>query len=195
MPKDASEYVALEEVPLAATWTKMEEAKKEGLAKHIGVSNFSETKLKNLIEKSKEIPEVNQVELHPLLQQNELKNYCDAHNIHLTAYSPLGSGDRAAAMKAENEPSLFDIEQIRAIANKHEVHPAEVLVSWHVHRGSAVIPKSVTPKNIEKNLHAANLSLDEEDLTAISQLDKHYRFITGKFFEAPEKGYINIYDE
>ncbi|MAL59082.1 MAG: aldehyde oxidoreductase [Flavobacteriaceae bacterium] len=195
MPESASDFVPLSEVPISETWNKMEEAKEKGLVKHIGVSNFSVKKLSNLIEKARVAPEVNQVELHPLLQQKELLQFCIKHNILLTAYSPLGSGDRSEQMKAANEPNLFTIPEITSIAQKHNIHPAQVLVSWHANRGTSVIPKSVTPKNMESNLKAGELKLDETDMKLIASLDKNYRFITGKFFEMPEKGYINIYDE
>lgn len=195
MPENASDYVSLSEVPIIETWEKMEEAKEKGLTKHIGVSNFSIKKLSDLIEKSKINPEVNQVELHPLLQQKDLFQFCNKHNILLTAYSPLGSGDRSEQMKAANEPNLFDIPIIKSIAQKHNIHPAQVLVSWHANRGTSVIPKSVTPKNMESNLKAGKIKLDEDDMNEIKGLDKNYRFITGKFFEMPEKGYYNIYDE
>lgn len=195
MPRDANDYIPLSELPIENSWRMMEQAKKEGLAKHIGVSNFSKKKLENLIQKAKQTPEVNQVELQPLLQQNELLQFCKQHHIHLTAYSPLGSRDRAQEMKAENEPNLFEIPIIKNIAEKHQVHPASVLINWHLQRNTSVIPKSTSFKNIEENLKAASLKLDEDDLNKISTLDKNYRFITGKFFEMPEKGYENIYDE
>ncbi|HAT63154.1 MAG TPA: aldehyde oxidoreductase [Flavobacteriaceae bacterium] len=195
MPENASDFVPLSEVPISETWNKMVEAKEKGLVKHIGVSNFSVKKLSNLIEKAKVSPEVNQVELHPLLQQKELLQFCTKHNILLTAYSPLGSGDRSEQMKAANEPNLFSIPEITSIAQKHNIHPAQVLVSWHANRGTSVIPKSVTPKNMESNLKAGEIKLDETDMKLLASLDKNYRFITGKFFEMPEKGYINIYDE
>jgi len=195
MPSDTKDYVSLEEVPISETWKQMEAIKENGLSKHIGVSNFSKKKLEDLLGKASHTPEVNQIELHPLLQQKELKHYCDDHHIHLTAYSPLGSGDRHASMKADDEPSLFEIDTIQQIAQKHQVHPASVLLNWHVQRGSAVIPKSTNPKNIESNLKAVDLELDASDMEAIDGLDKNYRFITGKFFEAPDKGYVNIYDE
>lgn len=194
-PENASDYVSLEEVPIAETWKKFEQAKQQGLAKHIGVSNFSVTKLKDLLGKAKLQPEVNQVELQPMLQQSDLINYCNENQILVTAYSPLGSGDRSEAMKSGDEPNLFEIPAIQNIAEKHSVHPAAVLVAWHVNRGTSVIPKSTNPDHMKSNLQAANLVLDSEDMETIAALDRNYRFITGKFFECPEKGYVNVYDE
>ncbi|QNJ98893.1 aldo/keto reductase [Constantimarinum furrinae] len=194
-PKTPSDYLSLEEVPIIETWKKMEEAKNNRLARHIGVSNFSKQKLADLLSKATLAPEMNQVELHPLLQQKELLKYCKDHNILLTAYSPLGSGDRQSQMKADDEPSLMELQEIAEIAKKHNRIPAQVLIAWHLHRGTAVIPKSTTKEHIIANFKAADIELDNDDMSKIASLDKNYRFITGKFFEAPEKGYENIYDE
>jgi len=195
MPSSQDEYLSLEKAPIVDTWKEMEKAKKQGFARHIGVSNFSRRKLEDLVEKANVKPEINQVEMHPLLQQNDLVSYCHSNNIKLTAYSPLGSGDRSDAMKGENEPNLMDIPEIKDIAAKHQVSPAQVLINWHTQRNTSVIPKSVTKRHIISNFEAINVPLDSEDMKTIAGLDKNYRFITGKFFEAPDKGYVNIYDE
>lgn len=195
MPGSEDDYLSLDEVPISETWKELEAAKEAGLARHIGVSNFSKKKLEQLIANSTTKPEVNQVEMHPLLQQNDLVAYCNDKGIIITAYSPLGSGDRSAAMKGENEPNLMDISEIKKIAQKHNVSPAQVLIGWHLHRDISVIPKSTTKGHIVANFEAAVIALDTEDLKTIANLDQNYRFITGKFFEAPKKGYVNIYDE
>lgn len=194
-PQKQDDYLSREEVPLMETWKQMEAVKENGYARHIGVSNFSKQKLMDVVEKATHTPEMNQVELHPLLQQNELLAYCNEQDIKLTAYSPLGSGDRAPEMKGEDEPNLFEIDTIKEIAKKRNATPAQVLISWHAHRGTAVIPKSTSADHIKANFRAADVVLTDEDMDKITKLDKNYRFITGKFFEAPEKGYVNIYDE
>lgn len=194
-PGSPSEYITLDKLPIIETWQQMEVAKNEGLAKHIGVSNFSKIKLQDLVSKATIKPEVNQVEMHPLLQQNDLFNYCKSEQIIVTGYSPLGSGDRSAEMKAENEPSLMNIDIIKEIAQKHQVSPAQILLAWHCNRGNSVIPKSTSKGHIVSNFEAGNLILNKEDMSKIATLDKNYRFINGKFFEMPGSGYSNIYDE
>ncbi|MDC8004391.1 aldo/keto reductase [Aureisphaera galaxeae] len=194
-PQTPDEYIPLEQLPIADTWKSMEQAKAQGLTRHIGVSNFSVKKLSNLVANSQEKPEMNQVEMHPLLQQPDLVDYCKEHGIHLTAYSPLGSGDRVDAMKADDEPNLFEIPALKNIADRHGVHPASVLINWHLTRDIAVIPKSTTKKNIVSNYGASKLQLDASDLAQIKALDRNYRFINGKFFEMPGSGYSNIYDQ
>nr|MCH9659633.1 aldo/keto reductase [Bacteroidota bacterium] len=194
-PSSSEDYVSLDEVPISETWKQMEAAKKQGKALHIGVSNFSKNKLSQLVANAAAKPEMNQVEMHPLLQQNDLLSYCNSEGIRLTAYSPLGSGDRAPEMKAANEPNLFELPAINTIAKNRGVTPAQVLIGWHVNRGTAVIPKSTTKEHIISNFKAGDVHLNHEEMAMIADLDKNFRFINGKFFEAPEKGYYNIYDE
>jgi alcohol dehydrogenase (NADP+) len=194
-PQKASEYIPTEKSPIVTAWNQMEQVKNRGLARHIGVSNFSVKKLKDLISKANTKPELNQVELHPLLQQNALINFCSDQDILVTSYSPLGSGDRTPEMKAENEPNLMGLEILANIAKKHEISSAQVLISWHLHRNCSVIPKSSSTNHIEANYQAHQVVLDEADMQSIALLDKNYRFITGKFFEMPGSGYTNIFDE
>lgn len=194
-PSDPDDFLTLEEAPIIDTWMELVRLKKEGKIKHIGVSNFSIKKLEELISKTNEIPEMNQVELHPLLQQEALYEFCSKHSIHLTGYSPLGSGDRSDSMKQENEPNMFELGTIKKIAVKHNATPGQVLINWSVSRGTSVIPKSTNEGRIKENLAAAALHFDQQDLKDLAALDQHYRYITGKFFEVPEKGYINIYND
>lgn len=194
-PQKPTDYYALEEAPILETWQQMELAKENGIARHIGVSNFSKKKLKDLVSKATHKPEMNQVELHPLLQQKELLEYCNSENIFMTAYSPLGSGDRSEDMKGEDEANLFELETVQSIARKHNASVGQVLINWHLHRGTAVIPKSTSTEHIEENFKAASLELSKEEMKQMDALDENRRFITGKFFEEPSKGYTNIYDE
>ncbi|MBK6952492.1 MAG: aldo/keto reductase [Crocinitomicaceae bacterium] len=189
------EYLPLSEVPVSETWKGMEEAVKSGLTKHIGVSNFSQKKMADLLKNCSHKPEVLQVELHPYLQQNDLLNFCNEHGVFMTAYSPLGSGDRSETMRRADEPKLLEDKTILEIAAKHKASAAQILIAWHVHRGTTVIPKSVNPVRQKENLEASKIILDADDMNKIKNLDRHYRFITGKFFEIPGNGYVNIYDE
>ncbi|MGF1670195.1 MAG: aldo/keto reductase [Balneolaceae bacterium] len=194
-PEKSSDYLSLDEVPVIETWNAMLSAKNQGLARHVGVSNFSIKKLECLISKSEDIPEVNQVEMHPYLQQEELLTYCRENNIHITSYSPLGSGDRPDGLKAEDEPSLLGNEVIISIAVKHNATPAQILINWSVERDTSVIPKSTNPGRIAENFESAKIKLDEDDLSQIRKLDKHFRYVNGKFFEMEGNTYRNIYDD
>lgn len=194
-PKRDEDFLSLEEVPLIETWEAMLEARDQGLVRHVGVSNFSIPKLEDLMTKTNDIPEVNQVELHPFLQQPQLLDFCRNNNIHVTSYSPLGSSDRHESIKAENEPSLLEHSDIGEIAQKHGFSPAQVLIKWALQRGTAVIPKSTNKAHIINNLKSIELQLDEDDLKKIAAIDKHFRYVTGKFFVTPGNPYENIHDE
>lgn len=145
--------------------------------------------------KTEDIPEMNQVELHPFLQQDSLLDFSKKNNIHLTAYSPLGSGDRIKEMKAENEPSLLEEPVIKKIAEKHSATPGQILISWSVERGTAVIPKSTSKGHIISNLESEKIHLDSQDMEEITKLDRHFRYVTGEFFVTKGNPYENIYDE
>lgn len=196
-PKGAEDFIPLSELPLIGTWRGMEAAHAAGLTRHIGVSNFSVKKLKALLVEAKVRPENNQVELHPLLAQNELLAYCKAEGIHLTAYSPLGSFDRSAALKGTDEPNLFDHPIIKDVAKKHGVSEAQVLIKWAMQRGTAVIPKSVNAERLKQNFEAQQLVLSDEDMQMLAHVDRHYRFIDGTFWEFPGSSYTvaNLWDE
>ncbi|MGO3236635.1 MAG: aldo/keto reductase [Psychroflexus halocasei] len=195
MPQSDEDYVSLKELPIIDTWAAMVEAKKQGLVKHIGVSNFSIKKLKDLMSKTDENPEMNQVELHPYLHQDELINFCHENDILVTAFSPLGSQDRIPEMKADNEPSLLENPVVNAIAEKHDVSAAQVLLNFHLQRNCIVIPKSTNADRIKQNLKAANFDLTQDDMKELKTLDKHFRYVNGKFFETSDGKYENIYDE
>ncbi len=181
----ADGFLPIEDMPIEDTWKAMEACVDKGLVKHIGVSNFNIPKLKKLMASARIQPEMNQVESHPLLAQNELLSFCKENNIHYTAYSPLGSRDRAAGMKGADEPDMFENETIKAVAAKHGVHPAEILIKWAEARGTSVIPKSVNPKRLKQNLEAANIAMTDEDMEAVNSVDKGYRFLNGVFWERP----------
>ena len=101
----------------------------------------------------------------------------------MTAYSPLSSPDRPAGLKAEDEPILLEDATIMAIAEKKKASPAQILISWSIHREIAVIPKSVNPKRLKENFAAANLKLTAEEMEQIEALNRDRRYVDGKFWE------------
>lgn len=196
-PPTADDMISLEEQPLSATWEAMEALADEGLCRHIGVSNFSVKKLQDLAKGARRQPEMNQVELHPYLQQPDLVAHCQKHGIFVTAYSPLGSPDRPNTLKAEDEPILLDDPVIAAIAERRNATPAQVLISWSLHRDTAVIPKSVNPQRIQQNLEAAGVELTADDRKEIATLERHRRYVDGSLW-APQGGpytYAGLWDE
>lgn len=181
-PDGPDDFLSLDDVPIAETWGALEDVHRAGLVRHLGVSNFNIDKLNDLLASADIAPEMNQVEMHPYLPQEKLVDFCRSKNIHLTAYSPLGSKDRVARLKRENEPQLMEDKTIVAIADRHGCTPAQVLISWAVHRGTAVIPKSTNPGRIEQNLAAAQVSLTPDDMTSIAQIDTDFRFLDGRIW-------------
>jgi alcohol dehydrogenase (NADP+) len=193
----ADDFIALEELPVARTWDMMERAVGTGLCRHIGVSNFSIKKLGALLETATIKPEMNQIELHPYLQQPAMLEFCRNKSIHLTGYAPLGSSDRPARLKVDNEPILLSDPVIEKIAARNGITPAQVLLGWAVHRGTSVIPKSVSKLRLKENLDAAQVSLSKQDLQDIAALDRHRRYISGTFWAVEGGPYTlaNIWDE
>ena len=143
----------------------MEACVGQGLTRHIGVSNFSVYKIKELLKDCSIKPEVNQLELHPFLQQNGMLNFCRQENIVLTAYSPLGSNDRPARLRTEDEPNLLQNPMIMEIAEHKNISAAQVLLCWAIQRGTIVIPKSVNPERLKQNLDSASIHLTDEEMS------------------------------
>jgi alcohol dehydrogenase (NADP+) len=181
-PLKPEDFISPEDMPITETWQGMIDAKGQGLSKHIGVSNFSINRLQELMDMGKEIPEMNQVESHPYMNQHELINFCSQHQILLTAYSPLGSRDRSSGMKADDEPNLLEDPVLKKMAETHHCSVAQVILSWNIHRGVAVIPKSVNEGRLKENLSASDVSLSENDMKQINELDRGFRFVNGSFW-------------
>lgn len=196
-PESGQDLISLEELPIAKTWGAMEAMVDKGLAKHIGVSNFSTTKLKALMDTARIKPEMNQIELHPYLQQPDMLEFCNQQGIHVTAYSPLGSLDRPSELKTHDEPILLEDPVILRMAERLGASPAQVLISWAIHRNTVVIPKSVHSERMNENLAAADVSLTPDDMRAIAQLDRHRRYVQGDFWSPEGSPYTqeNLWDE
>lgn len=146
------------------TWRALEKVYKDGKVKAIGVSNFHVHHLENLLANSEVKPVVNQIELHPLLTQTEIRDYCKKHDIKVEAWSPLGRGH------------LIDEPTINHIAKKHGKTSAQILIRWHLQHDLIVIPKSITPSRIEENAHVFDFSLSLNEMNQIDALNKNERF-------------------
>ncbi|WP_153812619.1 aldo/keto reductase [Streptomyces sp. SUK 48] len=146
------------------TYKALEKLYADGRVRAIGVSNFLPEHLRRLAEETSVVPAVNQIELHPHLQQHAAREYHTEHGIRTEAWSPLGQGK-----------GLLEVPAIVAIAQKHNRTPAQVVLRWHVQQGTIVIPKSVTPSRIRENIEVFDFSLDAEDLAAIGALNEDRR--------------------
>lgn len=143
------------------TWKALIELQKSGRVKSIGVSNFPEKELREIIEATGVTPAIHQIELHPYFNQAELRKVNDELDIKTEAWSPLGQGGE-----------ILKDETVLKIAEKHDATPAQVVVAWHLAIGNVVIPKSVTPERISENFDALGVSLDAEDVEAINALSR-----------------------
>jgi alcohol dehydrogenase (NADP+) len=196
-PQSSEHLVSLSEVSLSETWQGMIDLQQKGLTKHIGVSNFSIKKIKQITENTGICPEVLQLELHPFLQQKEILNFANENNIILTAFCPLGSADRPASRISVGEPKLFENQTILNIATEKGCSAAQVMLAWAVCRGTSVIPKSVNPQRMADNLAAADIDLSQSQMEAINALDQHFRYIKGDFWclEGSDYTVANLWDE
>ncbi|MFF4081996.1 aldo/keto reductase [Streptomyces sp. NPDC001777] len=145
------------------TYKALEKILADGRARAIGVSNFQVSHLRRLMEHTGITPAVNQVELHPGLQQKALRAFHAEHGIATEAWSPLAQG------------AVLDDQAIVGVAEAHGVTPAQVVLRWHLQSGNIVIPKSVTPARIRQNLDVFGFRLTDADMTAVAGLDRDLR--------------------
>jgi 2,5-diketo-D-gluconate reductase A len=145
------------------TWRAFERIREEGGARSIGVSNFRVADLERLVAEANQMPTVNQIELHPLLQQAELRAWHAAHGIATEAWSPLAQG------------AVLEDDTLVTIAAHHQRTVAQVILRWHLQLGNVVIPKSVTPSRVRENFDLFDFELSEDDLAAIARLDAGHR--------------------
>ena len=182
LPTGPEDFIPLSEIPLESTWEAMLKACARGFTREIGVSNFSKGMIEKVSKATGQTPAVNQIELHPYLQQDALLAACKELGVAVTAYSPLGSPDSAAMMGRRDEVLLTEHPIICQIAEAHEATPGQVLIAWALARETSVIPKSVHPGRIAENWGARDLDLTPADMTAIAALDRHDRKVDGSFW-------------
>ncbi len=145
------------------SWQALCELKEAGRGRSIGVSNFLVEHLERIIDATGVAPAVNQIELHPRLAQQELRDFHRDHGIVTESWSPLGRGALLG------DPV---VEQIAAATGRT---PAQVLLRWNVQLGCVVIPRSVRPQRIEENASIFDFELSDEQMAAIAQLDRGER--------------------
>ncbi|MGG4131720.1 aldo/keto reductase [Paenibacillus illinoisensis] len=146
------------------TWRALEKLHREGRIRAIGVSNFQIHHLEDLMTDATIKPAVNQVELHPLLIQSELRDYCNKHQIQIEAWSPLGQGN------------LLEHPLLQDIAAKYGKSPAQVILRWDLQNGIVTIPKSVTPQRIRENADLYDFELTGDEVEQINGLNENKRF-------------------
>jgi len=154
---------------IKTTWEVFEELYQEGKLKAIGVSNFKIHHLIDIATYAKVMPMVNQVEVHPGLQQEPLRKYCASIGVYLTAYGPF--------MKSRIFGEHYQPE-LQRIGDKHQASIAQVVLAWGMKRDIIMIPKSANENRLKENLDSINVVLDDQDMLDIQNLNKGHRVYT-----------------
>ena len=164
-------------VPISETWKEMEKLVKKGLARNIGVSNFGNNQLKEILEICEIKPVVNQFECHPYLPEFERVEFCHANDIQIVAYSPFGSG---------REPRLLSDTVLNEIALENNCSVPAVILSWLKSRGICVIPKSGNKERLQSNLETIDLSSSQ--INRINGIKIQHRYFDSKNYWNIEYG-------
>jgi 2,5-diketo-D-gluconate reductase A len=143
-----------------STWTTLEEFKADGRARSIGVSNFQIHHLQELARETATTPAVNQIEVHPYFGNDEVRAYGVEHDIATEAWSPIAQG------KVLGDPVVI------RIAKAYGVHPAQVVLRWHIERGDVVFPKSVHPQRMKENFEIFDFEINDEEIEALTALNR-----------------------
>jgi 2,5-diketo-D-gluconate reductase A len=143
-----------------STWRALEEFKADGRARSIGVSNFQVAHLERLAAETDTVPAVNQIELHPYFLNENVRSYGEAQGIATEAWSPIAQG------------KVLDDPVIAGIAERVDRSPAQVVLRWHIQRGTIVFPKSTTPSRIRENFEVFGFELAPQDVEKIDNLDQ-----------------------
>jgi 2,5-diketo-D-gluconate reductase A len=143
-----------------STWKTLEEFKRDGRARSIGVSNFQVAHLQRLADETDTVPAVNQIEAHPYLLNDEVRKFGEGRGIATEAWSPIAQG------------AVLDDPVIEAIAGELDRTPAQVVLRWHIQRGSIVFPKSSNPARIRENIELFDFELGAEQVARIDALDR-----------------------
>ncbi|KAJ1263204.1 hypothetical protein BS78_09G165700 [Paspalum vaginatum] len=174
---------------IPATWGAMEKLYDSGKARAIGVSNFSCKKLEDLFAVARVPPAVNQVECHPVWQQDKLRKLCQSKGVHLSAFSPLGSPGSPGI----NGPSVLNNPIVVFVAEKLQKTPAQVALRWGIQMGQSVLPKSGNEARIKENISILGWSIPEDWMAKFSEI-KQVRLLTAEFAVNPQSGYNSLED-
>jgi len=185
----------LAKIPLADTWRAMESLKQTGKVYHIGICNYSSGLLHDLMSYCTTAPELLQIEAHPYLTQEKLLRLAKQYGLEVTAFSPLGSLSYVELGMADQEESILEQAAIQAIARGLDCTPAQAVLAWGIQRGTSVVVKSTNSERLRDNLAAHSIRLSEEDMDAISALNRNRRYNDpGVFCEAAFNTFNPIYD-
>lgn len=177
-------------------WRQMELLVERGLVKSIGTSNMTIPKMELLLKDARILPVVNEMEIHPHFQQQDLFDYLVAKGIQPIGYSPIGSPKRPERDRSADDTVDIEDPVVVRIAERLNIHPAELCIKWGIQRGEVVIPFSVTPAKILGNLKAAAMpNISDEEMLQLAAIDKNCRLIKGQvFLWEGAKGWEDLWD-
>ncbi|MCO5559820.1 hypothetical protein L7F22_013424 [Adiantum nelumboides] len=180
-------------VDVVATWRAMETCQQLGLSRAIGVSNFSSCKLTTLLRSARVVPAVNQVEVHPLWQQQKLREFCQMQGVHVSAWSPLGApGTKYGSIEVLTHPTVAHL------AHLYSKSTSQIVLKWALQNGISVLPKSYNPSHQLDNLQLWDWDLKMEDMELMSTLSQR-RISTCDYFcnetTSPFKSTNELWDE
>ena len=194
-PAAAEPGMQLDAVPLSETWGAMEQLVEAGIARQIGVCNYSASLLHDLMSYARIKPAMLQIESHPYLTQEAVLRTAQAYNIAVTAFSPLGSLSYVSLDMASANDSVLTEPVVMAAAKRSGASAAQIVLRWGIQRGTAVIPKTSNPDRLIENITLSEFSLTDQEMQAISGLNQNRRFNDpGVFCELAFGTFHAIYD-
>lgn len=173
-PKDKNGKTIYSEVNYLETYKALESFVNSGKIKSIGVSNFNIKQLQDVLDNCEIKPVNNQIEVNPYLQNDELIEFCQKNNVVVSAYGPIGAGQKETTHP--DLPIILQNETILKIGKKYNKSPAQICLRWGVQRNIVMLPKSVTPSRIAENAQVFDFSLTDEEMLEIKSLNQNYRF-------------------
>jgi D-xylose reductase len=194
-PEADNPTMKLVQVPLADTWRAMEDLVHQGLVKRIGVCNYNSGLLHDLMSYATIKPAELQIESHPYLTQEPLIRLAKNYGMAVTAFSPFGALSYLELAMADADESVLTQEVITRAANKYNKTPAQIVLRWGLQRGCSVITKTTKTERLQENLDVFDFALADDEMAAISALNKNRRFNDpGKFCESAFNTFYPIYD-
>ncbi|CAH2052457.1 unnamed protein product, partial [Iphiclides podalirius] len=164
-----------EDIDYLDTWRGMEDAKKLGLTKSIGVSNFNSEQINRIINNCEIKPAVNEIEVNPTLTQEALISYCQSVGIEVMSYSPFGF--MVSRNRENSPPPKFDDPELTKMAHKYGKSTSQIVLRYLIDRDTIPIPKSVNKERIKKNIDIFDFSLTEEEIATINKFNKNVRVV------------------
>lgn len=142
-------------------WKALEDVVDKGKVRSIGISNFDEARIQNILDNGRIVPQVDQIECHPYFQERTLRKLLDKHNIRVESFYPVGHGDK----------NLLSEPVFKELGDKYGKSPVQIILKWHIQEGFVPLPKSTNPEHIKDNI-SLDFTLSDEDMEKIRAIDK-----------------------